>query len=583
VADTIIRYSATAAQTDFTIPFDYISENDVYVALNGTVLTNPGQWDFVNDSTARLVTPCQAGDAVVIQRRTEDTNRLVDFQTGAVLTETDLDLAHKQTFYLIQEMRDALNDVANASIVDVTAEQLQAIGEQILEQAVADEIQGRITDIDTAGQLLIDNLMQRRVLGEVNDDWTGFKLDTGTVYIKETGVTLEEQFNTFDDGITTLAQDISLLGARNLAGTAFILDVDTVLVSPSETMAERFAALVAETEDAFAAIITEQTARIAGDTANASSITTLTTTVNGHTSTITSHTSSINGIHAQWGLSLNVNGHITGLTTMNNGTTGTFAILADEFYIVDPANGLGSPVTVFGVAGGVVSMQNAYVAGDLLVDGTITADFEFNAATIEIPTNGYIFSGSSTFAGATGWWIGTQSGVAKMFFGNPSGDYIKWDGTTLTIAGDVSLPGALISNDDAGAEIARTDTDQTAGLDGFGSPEWDTVYNFRVFGTGTIAVRFRAKGDKTLTNETMAHTVRLLRNGVAVDSTSITTTYTEWSFTGVTVSSVEDEFALQVMGGQSHVNVAGEDFYAYDTTTVDWVSVRANWSLGEFF
>jgi hypothetical protein len=579
VADTIIRYSATAAQTDFTIPFDYISENDVYVALNGTVLTNPTQWDFVNDGTARLATPCQAGDAVVIQRRTEDTNRLVDFQTGAVLTETDLDLAHKQTFYLIQEMRDALNDVANASIVDVTAEQLQAIGEQILEQAVADEILGRITDIDTAGELLIDNLMQRRVLGEVNDDWTGFKLDTGTVYIKETGVTLEEQFNTFDDGITTLAQDISLLGARNLAGTAFILDVDTVLVSPSETMAERFAALVAETEDAFAAIITEQTARIAGDAANASSITTLTTTVNGNTATITSHTSSINGIHAQWGLSLNVNGHITGLTTMNNGSTGTFAILADEFYIVDPANGLGSPVTVFGVAGGVVSMQNAYVAGDLLVDGTITADFEFNSATIEIPTNGYIHS-NTTWNGSAftndGWWIGTASGDPKLFFGDPGGDYIRYSAGVLTIAGGISFPGGFTSNDDAGSVIGRNDTD--ASSDGAGGAT--ILHTFTVRGSGTIAIRMQATdnvypGGGLVSLVTQA-TLSIYRNGALVAGPTSVAAAGEYSFTGVTVTDPADEFWIVGVDGTYHDAGTATNFQA--PVTIDWSEVRARLS-----
>jgi hypothetical protein len=581
MADTIVRYSATLSQTDFTIPFDYINENDVYVALNGTLLTKPAQWDFVNDGTARLATPCAQGDAVVIQRRTEDSNRLVDFQTGAVLTETDLDLAHKQTFYLIQEMRDALNDVANASIIDVTAEQLEAIGQEILSQAVADDIQARITDIDTAGELLIDALMQRRVLGEVNDDWSGFKLDTGTVYLKETGVTLEEQFNAFDDGITTLAQDISLLGARNGAGTAFILDVDTVLVSPSETLSQRFAALVAETEDAFAAILSEETARISGDSALASSITTLTATVGGHTGSITTLSSvqaslvaDVAVIEANWGVSVNVDGHITGINLNNDGDTGVFAILADEFYIVDPANGLGSPTTVFGVAGGVVSMQNAYVAGDLLVDGTITANFEFNGGTIEIPTDGYIFSGSSTFFGATGWWIGTDTGDPRLFFGDPSGDYIRFQNGVLTIAGGVSFPGGFTSDASVGATIGRNDTNEDSNFTSA------IVHPFTVRGSGTIAVVISARDGLFpgggMISLVQQGTVEVRRNGVTVAGpTAIAASaYTDVTFTGITVTDPTDAFDIVLQSATYNDGLA--DFQS--DIEIDYSEVRARLS-----
>jgi hypothetical protein len=571
VADTIIRYSATAAQTDFTIPFDYINENDVNVSLNSVVLTKPAQWDYVNDSTVRLATACQAGDVVIIQRRTEDTNRLVDFQTGAVLTESDLDLAHKQTFYLIQEMRDALNDVAAAAIVDVTQEQLEAIGQEILSQAVADEIQGRITDIDTAGQLLLDAMMQRRLLGEPNDDYTAYILDTNSTLVTPT---------------QSLAQKFEELGASFEDAEALIIAEATARATADGAITTVLNAQIARIDtneddiaDNVAAIASETVARVSGDSANATAITTLSTTVSGHTATITSHTSSINGIHAQWGISLNVDGHITGLTTMNNGSTGTFAILADEFYIVDPANGLGSPVTVFGVAGGVVSMQNAYVAGDLLVDGTITADFEFNAATIEIPTNGYIHS-NTTWNGSAfvngGWWIGTASSDPKLFFGNPSGDYIRYSAGVLTIAGGISFPGGFTSNDDAGSVIGRNDTD--AASDGAGGAT--ILHTFTVRGSGTVAIRMQATdsvypGGGLVSLVTQA-SLGIYRNGALVTGWTAVAAAGEYSFTGVTVTDPSDVFWIVGIDATYHDAGTATNFQA--PVTIDWSEVRARLS-----
>lgn len=529
MANTIVRYSATLSQTDFTIPFDYINEDDVHVALNSVALTKPAQWDYVNASTVRLATPCSQGDAVIIQRRTEDTDRLVDFQTGAVLTEPDLDLAHKQTFYLIQEMRDALNDVASAAIVDVTAEQLEAIGQEILAQAVADEIQGRITDIDTAGELLINHMMQLRPLGEPDDTYS-----------------------------------------------AFILDQNTTLVTPTESLAQRFASISATAASNAAAIVSEQVARASADSALASDITTVSTTVDGHTASITTLSASVDGIEAQWGVSLNVNGHITGLTTMNNGSTGSFAILADEFYIVDPANGLGTPTTVFGVAGGVVSMQNAYVAGDLLVDGTITADFEFNGGTIEIPTNGYIFSGSSTFFSTTGWWIGTSAGDPRLFFGDPSGDYIRFQNGVLTIAGGVSFPDGFTSNDDAGSVIGRNDTDADSG----GAGATVDVHPFTVRGSGTIAVRVQASDGVYpgggLISLVSQGTISIVRNNTVVAGPTSVAAAGEYAFTGITVTDPADVFEIRITDAVYNDSGGSGNFQA--PVVIDWSEVRARLS-----
>lgn len=71
-------------------------------------------------------------------------------------------------------------------------------------------------------------------------------------------------------------------------------------------------------------------------TAQASSLQSLSTTVNGHTATISQHATSINGLKAGWGVTLDVNGYISGLFSENNGSKANFTILADKFRIVAP-------------------------------------------------------------------------------------------------------------------------------------------------------------------------------------------------------------------------------------------------------
>lgn len=46
----------------------------------------------------------------------------------------------------------------------------------------------------------------------------------------------------------------------------------------------------------------------------------------------------ITGLQAQWSVTLNVNGYVSGLATNNNGKTADFAVLADRFWIASPGS-----------------------------------------------------------------------------------------------------------------------------------------------------------------------------------------------------------------------------------------------------
>jgi hypothetical protein len=133
-----------------------------------------------------------------------------------------------------------------------------------------------------------------------------------------------------------------------------------------------------------AAITSEQTARANADSALATDITNLTSTVNGVSASVTTEASTrasadtalgsdITSLEAKYGVKLNVNGYITGFEQNNDGTTGSFKILADEFKIIDPSASAGSSGTeVFGISNGQVTMQNVNIGTAVIDDLAVT-------------------------------------------------------------------------------------------------------------------------------------------------------------------------------------------------------------------
>ncbi|BAF89577.1 phage tail fiber protein [Azorhizobium caulinodans ORS 571] len=96
------QYQGNGSQQTFAVPFPYLDRShiQVRVALDLSGFT----WD---DPQTIRITPAPAPGAVVeIRRVTPRENRMVDFVDGSVLTESDLDLANIQTFYIVQEAID---------------------------------------------------------------------------------------------------------------------------------------------------------------------------------------------------------------------------------------------------------------------------------------------------------------------------------------------------------------------------------------------------------------------------------------------------------------------------------------------
>lgn len=122
-----------------------------------------------------------------------------------------------------------------------------------------------------------------------------------------------------------------------------------------------------------AAITLEQQVRAAADSALASSVSTLTTTVGQNTTSISSLQSSVDGIEAQWAITINTNGHVTGRVRLDGGATGSeFSVISDKFIIYNPDDD-GQSVQVVVVAD-VDGVPTLGIDGNIVLKGTISAD-----------------------------------------------------------------------------------------------------------------------------------------------------------------------------------------------------------------
>jgi len=103
---------SVSGNRNFSVPFPYLSKDHVKVTVNGEAVT----FSWLSASSIQLTTAPAIGAKVEVRRVTERNSLLVDFADGSTLTESQLDLASKQNFYLSQEADDLAvesNTIAN--------------------------------------------------------------------------------------------------------------------------------------------------------------------------------------------------------------------------------------------------------------------------------------------------------------------------------------------------------------------------------------------------------------------------------------------------------------------------------------
>lgn len=193
------------------------------------------------------------------------------------------------------------------------------------------------------------------------------------------------------ESVLEVQTDVSLMGVSNVANTAFILNSATVKI------------------DSDAGNTVAQT--ISRITANETSVTT--------------NASAISGLEAKYGVTLDVDGYITGFLQNNNGSSGSFVVLADKFAVVTPSVQWAA--------------STAYSVGDMVRPST-SNNRVFRCTTAGTsgasePTWDTTI-GNTTNDGSVVWT--THDDVSRQPF--------LIDGDKIIMNGDVSINGSLLLN-----------------------------------------------------------------------------------------------------------------------------------------
>ncbi len=139
--------------------------------------------------------------------------------------------------------------------------------------------------------------------------------------------------------------------------------------------------------------------------ASTTSVNSLTATVNSHTSsisTIAQTTADVEGkVNAKWGLVLNANGKISGISSENDGTTSWMDIQVDRFRL---SNG-SAVITPFTYVGGVLSAGSLRLSGSININDRFIVDPQGNL------TQQSATSGTRTVRTHEGTYIYDASGI----------------------------------------------------------------------------------------------------------------------------------------------------------------------------
>lgn len=101
------NYTGDNTTTTFSIPFTYQNTSEISVTVDGVAETG---LTFPSTSSVQLTSAPATGAVVQVRRTTDLTARAVDFASGSVLTEEDLDDSSIQVFHAAQEAVDRVGD-----------------------------------------------------------------------------------------------------------------------------------------------------------------------------------------------------------------------------------------------------------------------------------------------------------------------------------------------------------------------------------------------------------------------------------------------------------------------------------------
>jgi hypothetical protein len=461
------------------------------LALNGqeTKVTQDGVTE-VKQSVVNLTNTVGQNSAAITQEattRVSEDSALAQLITNlsATVTQQGTDLTAAEAAITNEQTVRATADTAIASDVTTLTATVNQQGTDIAatQASVTSEATARAT-ADTAIASDVTTLT-----ATVNQQGTDIAATQASVTAEQTARANADSAIASD--VTTLTATVNQQGTDIAAAEADIVSEQTARANADSAIASDITNLTATVNTGLAtnaaAISSEASARASGDSAVAASVTSLTATVNGVSAAVSTEAAAraaADGVlEAKYGVSLNSNGYITGFSQNNNGTSGTFKILADKFTIIDPAaagSGLAG-TQVFDITNGLVTMEAAHIKNLTVgnVDGTISA------------TSVFAGSASKTFGGTSAGYVTLLEVDCPANSGAKSHTPLInmiFDAAFATDTAYVKLEYATLTNGNPGTYTAIQTLRHKTGA---GGNSWTTLPVIGSAPSTTSAVRFK--------------------------------------------------------------------------------------------
>jgi len=368
------NYVGDNSTTTFNIPFTYTATSEISVTVDGVAETG---LTFPSSTEVTLTSAPATNTLVQVRRTTVLTSRTVDFASGSVLTEEDLDNSNIQVFHASQEAVDKANDsiaLDNDDKFDAQSKVIKNLADPVDNNDAVNKqfISTNLPNITTVAGIAADVT----TVAGIDSDVTAVAADATDIGTVSTNIANVNKVGAIDSDVTTVAgidANVTAVAgnATNINTVAGIsADVTTVAgISTDVTAVEDIASNVTEV-----AGISANVSTVAGISANV-------TTVAGNDSNITAVAGNATNINSVAGISSDVTsvaGISSDVTTVAADGTDIGTVAGISANVTTVAGISGNVTTVAGVSANVTTV--AGISSDVTTVAGDSADIQAVAA-----------------------------------------------------------------------------------------------------------------------------------------------------------------------------------------------------------
>ena len=200
------NYTGDGTTTTFSIPFDFTADSEISVTVDGVAATISS----ISAGSVILASAPATSTLVQVRRTTDLTARTVDFASGSVLTEEDLDNSNIQLFHAAQETLDAVGDTISLSLTntwDAGGNIITNVGTPVSNtDAATKQYADGIVTAATAAATAAASAQVTAATGSIIPDATKLAIHPiGSQYTLSDGVTTDYSAKHYQNGASTSA------------------------------------------------------------------------------------------------------------------------------------------------------------------------------------------------------------------------------------------------------------------------------------------------------------------------------------------------------------------------------------------